>query len=72
MGDIEYGKLRCLLVDDFNNFRVTLAGMLTKMGFTQIDQASNVNGMISACEKRQYDLILSDYDLDQAAMGSAG
>lgn len=72
MGDIEYGKLRCLVVDDFNNFRVTLAGMLTKMGFTQVDQASNVNGLISACEKRQYDLILSDYDLGPGRNGQRG
>ncbi len=72
MGDIEYGSLRCLVVDDFGNFRTTLAAMLTKMGWLQIDQASNVTGLIAACEKRQYDLILSDYDLGPGRNGQRG
>lgn len=72
MGDIDYGKLRCLVVDDFGNFRATLAGMLTKMGLVQVDQASNVDGLVAACEKRQFDLILSDYDLGPGRNGQRG
>ncbi|MEY4590496.1 MAG: hypothetical protein RL497_2572 [Pseudomonadota bacterium] len=72
MGDIDYGSLRCLVVDDFGNFRSTLAGMLAKMGLSQVDQASNVNGLIAACEKRQYDVILSDYDLGAGRNGQRG
>jgi CheY-like chemotaxis protein len=72
MGDIDYGGLRCLVVDDFSNFRATLASMLTKMGLVHVDQASNVNGLVAACEKRQYDLILSDYDLGPGRNGQRG
>lgn len=72
MGDIDYGSMRCLVVDDFGNFRTTLASMLTKMGWVQVDQASNVTGLIAACEKRQYDLILSDYDLGPGRNGQRG
>jgi tetratricopeptide (TPR) repeat protein len=69
MGEVDFGKLRFLVADDFGNFRATVTGMLNKMGVVQVEQVSNANSLIAACEKRAFDVILSDYDLGQGRNG---
>ncbi len=63
MSDIDYRRLRILVADDFSNFRTTVSDMLTKLGATHVDTASSGAGVLEACVKNSYDVILCDYDL---------
>src|SRR4051812_3434754 len=43
--------------------------MLTKMGVLHVEMVANGEAMIAACEKRFFDVILSDYDLGAGRNG---
>jgi len=63
MSSTNYSKLRVLIVDDFNSFRLALSKMLSEFGFSHIDSAANGTEALNYCKKQSYDLVLCDYNL---------
>lgn len=64
-----YDKLRVLIVDDFDNFRVSVTRMLQGLGVMNIDVAINGQHAIKHCKHRSYDLILCDFNLGMGKNG---
>ncbi len=64
-----YEKLRVLVVDDFNNFRLTLNKIMYELGFRLLDSASSGEEALGYCRKNHYDLILCDYNLGAGKTG---
>jgi DNA-binding response OmpR family regulator len=64
-----YGKLKVLIVDDFDNFRMTVSKMLQEFGVRDVDTVSNGQQALHQCKDNQYDLILCDYNLGKGKNG---
>lgn len=64
-----YKSLRILIVDDFDNFRVTIAKLLQSLGVPTVDMALNGTQAVKACRSRQYDVVLCDFNLGQGKTG---
>ena len=69
MGEVSLRNLRFLVADDFGSFRSTLNAMLVKLGVVNIEMVPSGEATIAACEKRAFDVILSDYDLGNGRNG---
>jgi len=69
MSSTDYSKLRVLIVDDFNSFRLALSKMLSEFGFSHIDSAANGTEALNYCKKQSYDLVLCDYNLGPGKNG---
>ncbi len=69
MEEVSLRNLRFLVADDFGNFRSTVNAMLVKMGILNIELVPSGEALIAACEKRSFDVILSDYDLGAGRNG---
>ena len=64
-----YRKLRFLIVDDFENFRLSLKQMIRACGVEHIDAAINGEDAIRRCEHERFDIILCDYNLGDGKNG---
>lgn len=64
-----YDKLDVLVVDDFDNFRVTVCKMLQELGVANVDTALHGNQAVKFCLGKHYDLILCDYNLGNGKNG---
>ncbi len=64
-----YHKLRALVVDDFDSFRMTIVKMLQSFGVEDIDTAVAGNDSLRWCEEKKFDLILCDYNLGRGKNG---
>ena len=64
-----YGSLRMLVVDDFDNFRVTVAKLMQSLGVAAVDMAVNGTQAVRACRARRYDVVLCDFSLGQGKNG---
>ncbi|MDQ2075567.1 tetratricopeptide repeat-containing response regulator [Marinimicrobium sp. ABcell2] len=64
-----YGKLKVLIVDDFDNFRMTVSKMLQEFGVRDVDTVGNGQQALHQCKDNQYDLILCDYNLGKGKNG---
>src|SRR5690554_1982832 len=60
---VEYNTKRFLIVDDFTDFRSALTGMLRQMGVNDIDAVGRGEEALALCRRKQYDVILHDYNL---------
>ena len=69
MESTEYANLKVLIVDDFPNFRTTLAKNMHTLGFRHINSVSSGSEALSICRKSHYDIILSDYNLGSGKNG---
>lgn len=69
MNDLNYGRLKVLVADDFSNFRSTVNGMLGKLGINAVDVAANGEEVLNRCQNGRYDVILCDYDLGPGRNG---
>jgi tetratricopeptide (TPR) repeat protein len=69
MSSPDYANLSVLIVDDFHNFRTTLAKNMYALGFRSINSVSSGNEAINLCRKNHYDVILSDYNLGSGKTG---
>lgn len=69
MADIRYGKLRALVVDDFDSFRITLGRMLQELGVINIDSAASGAEALRFCASNTYDIILCDQNLGKGKSG---
>ncbi len=58
-----YSKLKVLIIDDFDSFRLTLNKIVSDLGVTNVQTCSNGNDAIEMCSETEFDLILSDYNL---------
>ncbi|GLS26101.1 tetratricopeptide repeat-containing response regulator [Marinibactrum halimedae] len=64
-----YNKLKVLVLDDFDSFRMTVAKMLDSFGVKSIDTASSGEEALRMCQGGSYDLILSDFNLGAGRSG---
>jgi CheY-like chemotaxis protein len=64
-----YENLRILVVDDFDNFRMTMAKILMEHGVQLVDTAVSGNEAMKYCREKPYDLILCDYNLGRGKNG---
>ena len=60
---IRYSQKSVLIIEDFTEFARSLKGMMITMGSKKIDMVYNGEEAIQRCRERQYDIILSDYNL---------
>ncbi|MBX2807129.1 MAG: response regulator [Cellvibrionaceae bacterium] len=65
----KYEKLRVLVVDDFNNFRLTLNKIMYELGFRSLDSVNTGEEALNHCRKKHYDIILCDYNLGAGKNG---
>jgi DNA-binding response OmpR family regulator len=64
-----YGNIKALIVDDFNNFRMTVGKMLDEFGCKEVDSAVNGEVALKHCREKSYDLVLCDYNLGSGKNG---
>lgn len=64
-----YHKLRALVVDDFDSFRMTVVKMLQSFGVETIETGMSGNECLRWCEEKKFDLILCDYNLGRGKTG---
>lgn len=58
-----YKQKSFLVIDDFDNFLVSMKQMLRRMGAEQIDSARNGDEAIELCLRRHYDIVFCDYNM---------
>ncbi|MFT6030215.1 MAG: CheY-like chemotaxis protein [Oleiphilaceae bacterium] len=64
-----YRNLRFLVVDDFENFRLSIRQMIRTFGVENIEVVSNGEDAVSRCEFEEFDVILCDYNLGSGKNG---
>lgn len=64
-----YSSLRMLVVDDFDNFRVTVTKLMQSLGVSAVDMALNGAQAVKSCRSRRYDVVLCDFNLGQGKNG---
>lgn len=64
-----YRSLRFLVVDDFENFRLSIRQMIRAFGVESIEVASNGEDAVARCEFEEFDVILCDYNLGSGKSG---
>ncbi len=64
-----YRKLKFLVVDDFENFRLSIRQMIRAFGVERIEVAGNGEDAVARCEKEEFDIILCDYNLGPGKSG---
>lgn len=64
-----FSKLSYLIVDDFENFRLSMRQMLRTFGADKIELVSNGNAAIQRCAYDHYDVVLCDYNLGEGKSG---
>lgn len=69
MPDSSYAKMQALVVDDFENFRITLSKMLQEIGLGSVDSAATGNEALRFCNSKVYDIILCDHNLGKGKSG---
>jgi len=65
----EFYKLTYLVVDDFENFRLSLRQMLRSCGADQIELVGNAAQAIKHCTYNHVDVVLCDYNLGEGRNG---
>jgi len=64
-----YRKLRFLVVDDFENFRLSIRQIIRSFGVDNIEIAGNGEDAVARCENEDFDIILCDYNLGPGKSG---
>jgi CheY-like chemotaxis protein len=64
-----YRSLRFLVVDDFENFRLSIRQMIRSFGVENIEIAGNGEDAVARCEYEEFDVILCDYNLGSGKNG---
>ncbi|WP_404363533.1 tetratricopeptide repeat protein [Marinobacter sp.] len=68
-GNPEFHKLRYLVIDDFENFRLSMRQMLRSFGADKVELISNGSAAIQLCTYDQFDVVLCDYNLGEGKNG---
>jgi len=58
-----FNKLRFLVVDDFDSFRLSIRTMLSSCGAENVELVSGAKQAIDYCSKNKVDVLLCDYNL---------
>lgn len=69
MGSLGFNDIKALVIDDFDNFRISLIRMLQEAGLEHVDSATNGKDALRKCRVTRYDLILCDYNLGGGKTG---
>lgn len=64
-----FKKLRYLIVDDFDSFRLSMRQMLRSFGAEHIEIASSGGAAIQRCTYEHFDVVLCDYNLGEGKNG---
>ena len=64
-----YRHLKFLIVDDFENFRLSVRQMIRAFGVEHIEVAGNGEDAVARCEHEHFDIILCDYNLGTGKNG---
>lgn len=64
-----YGKLKFLIVDDFESFRSSVRMMLSSFGATHIELASNAEEALAKCRHEWFDVVLCDFNFGPGKNG---
>lgn len=64
-----FGKLTYLVIDDFENFRLSMRQMLRSCGADRIELASSANQAIQYCTYNHVDVVLCDFNLGEGRNG---
>jgi DNA-binding response OmpR family regulator len=64
-----FARLRYLVIDDFEQMRVSFKGMLTSFGAEHIDTCPTGEKALKALAARSYDVVICDYNLGDGKDG---
>lgn len=64
-----YRKLRILVVDDFENFRMSMKQMIRTFGVDRVEVAGNGEDAVERCEREEFDIVICDYNLGSGKSG---
>ena len=64
-----YAQKRCLVIDPEPELRAHVKRLLTDFGVNETDTAGNAEEAIDLCQKRQYDMLISEYNLGPGKNG---
>ncbi|WP_250654705.1 tetratricopeptide repeat-containing response regulator [Alkalimarinus coralli] len=64
-----YKKLKFLVVDDFESFRMSVKQMLRAFGAEHIDVCSNGKDAVQKCTFERYDIVLCDHNMGEGQTG---
>ena len=64
-----FGKLNYLVIDDFENFRLSIRQMLRSCGADSIELVSNASQAIQHCTYNHVDVVLCDFNLGEGKNG---
>ena len=64
-----FGKLTFLIVDDFENFRLSIRQMLRSCGADKIELVAQANQAIQYCTYNHVDVVLCDFNLGEGKNG---
>lgn len=69
LGINRFGKLSFLVVDDFENFRLSMRQMLRSCGADKIELVAHATQAIQYCAYNHVDVVLCDYNLGEGKNG---
>lgn len=64
-----FGKLTYLVIDDFENFRLSMRQMLRSCGADKIELVANASQAIQYCTYNHVDVVLCDFNLGEGKNG---
>lgn len=64
-----FGKLHYLVIDDFENFRLSMRQMLRSCGADKIELVAHASPAIQYCAYNHVDVVLCDYNLGEGKNG---
>lgn len=64
-----FGKLAYLVIDDFENFRLSMRHMLRSCGANNIELVSSAKPAVQYCTYNHVDVVLCDYNLGEGRNG---
>lgn len=64
-----YKKLKFLIVDDFESFRISVKQMLRSFGVEHIDVSGNGKDAVQKCTFERYDIVLCDHNMGDGQTG---
>ena len=65
----DLSRKKCLIVDDFYQFRRSLRGMMEKLECGTVHEAGNAKDALESARERGYDIFLVDYNLGEGMDG---
>lgn len=61
---VDYPSMKVLIVDDYRTMLRIVRNLLKQIGFNDIDEAIDGTDALTHIEQKQYDLIISDWNME--------